>query len=904
MPSPEFSTPRSRNEIVMTHKKDRELDEEIRSHLDMSVRDRVERGESRDVAEAAARREFGNVALVKEVTREMSGWMWLERLFQDLRYAARMLWRSPGFTLVAILSLSLGIGANTAIFQVINAVGLRTLPVDDPGTLAYIRIADLEGARGSFNSRFPAVTNPIWEELERTQQAFSRVMAWGGATFNLAPGGLARPARGLWVSGQFFETLGVSAAAGRLFTDADDRRGCAPRAVISHAFWQSELGGRPAVGATLSLDGHPVEIVGVTAPAFTGVVVGRGFDVAVPICAEPALSDGKGRLDAGTDWWLVVMGRLKQGWTLDQASAHLASISPGLFRTTLPPTYPTINVNHYLGFKLKAVPGGAGVSGLREDYAQPLWLLLGAAGLVLVIACVNLANLLLARASARQREFAIRLGLGASRGRIIRQLLVESLLLAAIGALVGSVLAGILSRSLVSFLDTDGRTIALDLATDWRVLAFTVAVAMLTCVLFGLAPSLRAARVSATALVRSLGRGLTAGRERLALRRVLVTLQIALSLLLLAVALLFTRTLTNLLAVDPGFAQDGVIVTVLDLRPLKVPAPQRQALRAEALERVRAVAGVEAAADVSVVPVSGNSWGNQVWLESDAAPVPVSSLFNRVSSGYFATLGIPLVAGRDFNDADTVESPAVAIVNETFVRTVAHGVNPIGRRVKREVTPTQPEMAFEIVGVVRDAKYIDLRQEPLPVVFVAARQNREPGEFQQVIVRSTLPPASLTAALTAALRDFSPNVVVSFSILKEQIRETVVRERLMATLSGFFGFVAAVLAMVGLYGVICLHGGAAYERDRRTNGARRRPSRRAAAHPRRGTTADRDRNGCWPRAGADDRERRFDVVVWLEALRSGHAWCGPGSARHHCRCGELPSGTRGGADRPDGGAQD
>ena len=442
MPSPEFSTPRSRNEIVMTHKKDRELDEEIRSHLDMSVRDRVERGESRDVAEAAARREFGNVALVKEVTREMSGWMWLERVFQDLRYAARMLWRSPGFTLVAILSLSLGIGANTAIFQVINAVGLRTLPVDDPGTLAYIRIADLEGARGSFNSRFPAVTNPIWEELERTQQAFSRVMAWGGATFNLAPGGLARPARGLWVSGQFFETLGVSAAAGRLFTDADDRRGCAPRAVISHAFWQSELGGRPAVGATLSLDGHPVEIVGVTAPAFTGVVVGRGFDVAVPICAEPALSDGKGRLDAGTDWWLVVMGRLKQGWTLDQASAHLASISPGLFRTTLPPTYPTINVNHYLGFKLKAVPGGAGVSGLREDYAQPLWLLLGAAGLVLVIACVNLANLLLARASARQREFAIRLGLGASRGRIIRQLLVESLLLAAIGALFGSCAGG------------------------------------------------------------------------------------------------------------------------------------------------------------------------------------------------------------------------------------------------------------------------------------------------------------------------------------------------------------------------------------------------------------------------------------------------------------------------------
>jgi putative ABC transport system permease protein len=246
MPLPEFSTRRSRNEMAMTSKKDRELDEEIRSHLDMSVRDRVERGESREVAEAAARREFGNVGLVKEITREMSGWMWLERLYQDLRYASRLLWRSPGFTVVAILSLALGIGANTAIFQVINAVGLRALPVDDPQTLAYIRIADLTGARGNFNSRFPSVTNPIWEELRRNQQAFASMMAWSGATFNLAPGGLARPARALWVSGRFFETLGVRAAAGRLFTDADDRRGCAPRAVISHAFWQSELGGRPA----------------------------------------------------------------------------------------------------------------------------------------------------------------------------------------------------------------------------------------------------------------------------------------------------------------------------------------------------------------------------------------------------------------------------------------------------------------------------------------------------------------------------------------------------------------------------------------------------------------------------------------------------------------------------------
>jgi predicted permease len=795
----------------MTRKKDRELDEEIRSHLDMSVRDRLERGVSRADAEAAARREFGNVALVKEVTRDMSGWMWLDRIVQDLRYAARILWRSPGFTLVAILSLGLGIGANTAIFQVINAVKLRSLPVTDPDTLAYIRIADLEGARGNFSSGFPSVTNPIWEELRRNQQAFSSVMAWGGATFNLAPGGLARPARGLWVSGQFFETLGVTPAAGRLFSDADDRRGCAPQAVISHAFWQSELGARPAVGSTVSLDGHPVEIVGISDAAFTGVVVGEGFDVAVPICAQPALTDGKGRLDAGTDWWLVPIGRLKQGWALDQASAHLAAISPALFRTTLPPAYPSINVNHYLGFKLEALPGRAGLSGLREQYAEPLWLLLGTAGLVLIIACLNLANLLLARASTRHREFAIRLGLGASRGRIIRQLLVESVLLAAAGAAFGGLLAGLLSRSLVSFLDPDGRTITLDLANDWRVLAFTASVAMLTCVLFGLAPALRAGRVSATAVIRSLGRGLTAGRERFVLRRALVTLQIALSLLLLAVALLFTRTLNNLLAVDTGFVQDGVVVVRLDLRPLKIPVPNRQALRVDALARIRSLAGIQSAAEVSNVPVSGNSWGNRVWLEGAKPPEPIGSLFNRVSSGYFATFGIPFITGRDFNEFDTPESAAVAVVNETFVRVVAHGENPIGLRVMRETTPTQPEMSYEIVGVVRDAKYIDLRQLPRPVMFIAASQNREPGEYLQVIVRSTLPAVAVTAVVTAAMREFNPSVFVSFDVLKDRIRQTLVREQLMATLSGFFGFLAALLAMVGLYGVI------AYTVARRTN---------------------------------------------------------------------------------------
>jgi predicted permease len=459
-------------------------------------------------------------------------------------------------------------------------------------------------------------------------------------------------------------------------------------------------------------------------------------------------------------------------------------------------------VSQYLGFRLEAVPGGSGMSGLRDEYSAPLGLLLAIAALVLVIACVNIANLMLARASAREREFAVRIALGASRARVIRQLLAESLLLAIVGAACGSLLASYLSDALVSFLDPARQTISLDLGADWRVLGFIVAVTALTCVLFGLAPALKATRVSASAVVRSAGRGLTQGRERFAVRRALVTLQIALSLFLLIAALLFTRTLGNLLAVDPGFTQAGVVVTELDFRGLRVPADRRHALRADVLARIRSVPGIAAAADVSVVPVSGNASGNNVWMETADQPRPVNALFNRVSDAYFSTLRIPLIAGRDFSDADTVETPTVAIVNESFVRMVANDEPVLGRRLKVEATPTQAESAYEIVGVVRDAKYLDLRQEPTPVVFLAARQSTRPGEFMQVMVRSDLPRSGFTAAMTQAVREVNRGVIVSFTDFEEQIRRTLVRERLMATLSGFFGLIAAALAVVGVYGVV------------------------------------------------------------------------------------------------------
>ncbi|MGH9902248.1 MAG: ABC transporter permease, partial [Pyrinomonadaceae bacterium] len=548
------------------------------------------------------------------------------------RYGFRMLRKQPGFTAVALLTLALGVGANTAIFRLLDAVRLRALPVADPHRLAEVRIEDMTGARGNFASWHPSLTNPVWEQVRERQQVFSGVFAWGADSFNLATGSDVRIARGLWVSGDFFNVLGVRAELGRVFTASDDRRGCdSAGAVISHQFWQREFGGdRSVVGRRLTLDDHPVEIVGVTPASFFGPEVGRSFDVAVPVCSEAAIRGESSRLDSGVSWWLVVMGRLRPGWSVEQATAHLNAISPGVFETTLSPKYPAENVRNYLGFKLAAYPAASGISEVRETYENPLWLLLGIAGVVLLIACANLANLMLARASAREREIAVRLALGASRARIVRQLLAESLLLAAAGSVLGAVLAGFLGESLVSFLSTREDQLFIDLGADWRVLGFTAGMAVLTCVLFGLTPALRATRVAPGEAMKAGGRGLTAGRERFGLRRALVVLQVALSLVLVVGALLFSRSLSKLLAADLGFEQEGVLVAQVNATRLNLPAEGRRAFRNDLLERIRAIRGVNSASAAGVVPLSGTIWSNQVWMDGTDSAVKKDANLNNV----------------------------------------------------------------------------------------------------------------------------------------------------------------------------------------------------------------------------------------------------------------------------------
>jgi predicted permease len=729
----------------------------------------------------------------------------IESLGRDLRYAARSIASSPGFFGVAALSLALGIGANTAMFQLLDAVRLRMLPVTNPQELVELQIADDDHCcSGNFSDRRPNFTYPQWREIQGRQQAFSSIFAWGDQRFNLVESGEVRFAEGLWVSGAFFKTLGVKPLLGHLISEEDDRPGCgAPSAVIGYSFWQREFGGDPrAIGKKVSLDGHSLEVSGITPPGFFGVEVGRNFDVALPVCAEPIINGERSHMAKRHHWWLAVIGRLRPGSTIAQAGAQAAAMSPGVFENTVPPNSRPDQAKYYVKYKLRALPAGSGVSGLRRSYQDPLLLLLGIAGLVLLIACANLANLMLARASTREREMAIRLAIGADRGRLIRQLLSESLLLTVIGAAGGMLLAQVLSRYLVTFLSTGDNPLFLDLAPDWRILAFTSAVAILTCILFGLTPAFRATRTAPASAMRASGRGLTAGRERFGLRRALVVSQVALSLVLLIGALLFVRSLSNLLTLDAGFREDGLLIASTDFSRLNYTPTRRAALLRELLDHVRAAPGVEQAATASIVQISGDGWNDSIEILGQRPQDGQIPWFDRISSGYFRTMGTPLLSGRDFDDRDTPSSPEVAIVNQEFSKKYLAGANPIGRQFRILAGPGEAQHLYQIVGMVKNSKYQSLRDEFKPVAFVAQSQEKDPNPGGNFIVRSSEPLGNVTASVKQALLDRNGGISVQFQVFKTQVRDSLLRERLMAALSGFFGLLAAILATVGLYGVI------------------------------------------------------------------------------------------------------
>ncbi len=716
----------------------------------------------------------------------------------EVRHALRSLRATPIVSAVAILSLALGIGANAAIFSLLNSLILRALPVREPQRLVILE-------DGSW-------TNPIWEQIRaRQDQLFDGAFAWSGTRFDLASGGETDYATGLWASGRLFDVLGVPAILGRTFTTADDARGGGPDgpvAVIGYGFWQRHFGGAAdVVGRSLTLDRVPFTVIGVTGPGFFGPDVGRAFDVAIPIGVEPLLRPDRSALDQRSWWWLNVMARLKPGQTATQATAALRGVQPQIREATLPDRWRPEDLGAYLKEGLTLEPAASGASFLRRRYQQPLLAIMIVVALVLLIACANIANLLLARATARRHELSVRLALGASRWRLARQLLTESLLLAGIGAAVGLAFAKWGSALLVRQLSTASSPVFLDLSLDWRVLGFTAAVAAGTAILFGTVPALRAARVEPNEALKDQGRGV-AGERRLGLGHSLVVGQVALSLVLVVAAGLFMRTFSALASLDLGFDPSRVLVVNVNAQRSGSPMDRRLDLFARVREAA-AVPGVAHAAVSLVTPVSGTTWNNRIDVQ-DGPPLPEKERIahiNYVTPDWFATYGTRILAGRDVAAIDRAGSPPVAIVNEAFARKFLNGRNPLGRMVRQESRPGRKNPFMEIVGLVRDAVYLSLRDPVPPTMYLPLDQfdmadGGPGGSFASLSVRAAAgSPAQLARPVVDAVLHVDPQLSLTVRALADQVDASLTQERLVAMLSGFFGALALLLAGIGLYGV-------------------------------------------------------------------------------------------------------
>ena len=715
-------------------------------------------------------------------------------VLQDVRYALRALCSSPGFSAIAILSLALGIGANTAIFSLINAVILKTLPVSHPEQLVQLVMNTENGT---------TFTNPIWEQVRDRQDVFSGAFAYSPIQLNLAGGGEVRNASASWVSGDFFSTLGVQPLLGRTFTAADDKRGCPAIAVLSHDFWQREYGGAADVfERRLTLSSHPVRIVGVAPPGFNGIQVGEAVEIYLPLCAEGTLVRENSALDKRANWWLWVFARLKPGIGEQQALARMNMLAPQLFAATMPAGYPPEAQKFHLDRRFKLLPGAAGYSSIRRDYTAALYALMAAVGVVLLIACANVANLLISRASARRKEIAIRMAIGAGRARLIRQLLTESLLLSSMGAVLGVLFAEWASRMLVRFLDTSNSTVVLDLSIDLRVLAFTMGVAVATGILFGLAPAWQGTHVDPHSAMKATARGVVESHARFGLGKMLVTVQVALSLVLLVGAGLMLKTFAKLATLDTGFDKNQVLLIRVDPRYASVPLDRRLPLYQELQQRLGAIPGVRSASFADITPVSGSS-SNQIVHVEGYVPKSRKDMVvwtNSISPGFFVTMETPLIAGRDFNEHDTLHAPLVAVINESMAsKFFGSPLSAVGKTFRNGWNEISGPI--QIIGVVKDTKYTSLRAEGEAIAYYPLSQ-LPPMRWANFVLRANGPAASLIPSVKAAVDEVNHDITLQFRTLALQVDESLGRERLLATLSGFFGALALGLAVIGLYGVM------------------------------------------------------------------------------------------------------
>jgi predicted permease len=786
-----------------------DFDEEVEAHLALLTERFVRRGLKPEDARYAARQQFGGVTQMKNEIRDRSRFRPLEAVLQDSAYVLRQFRKSPVFAIAAVLTLAIGIGANTAIFSLVDQLILRLLPVHDPQKV--VGLAGMGNFYGDSQGTDPLFSYPMYEDIRDHNQVFSQTMCLRPDDFSISVSWESEMVSGELVSGNYFPLLGIRPLLGRLFYTEDTlHTGANPFVVLSYAYWMNHFGGdRHVIGRTIRVNNYPLTVVGVIRPGFDGLEPGLAAGIFVPITMAPrGLANGEygGRFFDPRLRWVNMYGRLKPGITIAAAKAGLQPLFHQILRKEVGASdfrhASVYQRDQFLKMWLDVIPGGQGNSILRRQYEKPLWVLMSVTGLVLLIACANIAGLLLARAAARQKEIAIRLAIGSSRSRIAQQLITEGLVLAIVGAGAGIAVAMAIVKGLVAFLPPEVSGYDISSSPDLRVLGFSMILAFVTGIVFGLVPALQATRPDVGKALKEQSASVTGGAGQYGFRKALVAAQVGLSLLLLTSASLFIRTLENLRSVDPGFQKQNALQFALDLESTGYDLPRARVFFRVLEEKLDSLPGVESAGTADMPVLSAGAWVAPMIVVAGYRPKPgedMTAHVNAVSPGYFKTLGIHLLAGRVFRDSDTPTSRPVAVVNESFVKRFLGNEPAVGRFVGKGNDPSAPA-DMEIIGVVNDTDYENLRDAAPRQIFLCAAQHY-PGPF--VYVRTKQDPRSTFSSIRKLVHEMEPRVAIQgMKTVEQQVDESLATERMIASLSSGFSLIATALALIGLYGVM------------------------------------------------------------------------------------------------------